>query len=104
MLSAFICGGNWNNGVNAGSRTVNLNNYPWNLNTNIGCRLACDLLMSVKCIIHKNRYGILRNIRAVVNNIFHIVYQIVFLVAYAAELNWLVPCGEPALYKGRYAI
>jgi len=42
MLSAFRCGGNWNNGVNAGSRAVNLNNYPWNLNTNTGVRLACD--------------------------------------------------------------
>jgi hypothetical protein len=44
MLSAFICGGNWNNGVHCGGRTVNLNNYPWNVNTNIGSRLACDLL------------------------------------------------------------
>lgn len=34
--------GNWNNGVYAGTRTVNANNYPWNVNTNIGCRLACD--------------------------------------------------------------
>lgn len=34
--------GNWNNGVNAGSRSVNANNYPWNVNTNIGVRLACD--------------------------------------------------------------
>jgi hypothetical protein len=42
MLSAFICGGNWNNGVNCGGRAVNLNNYPWNVNVNIGSRLACD--------------------------------------------------------------
>jgi hypothetical protein len=34
--------GNWNNGVNAGPRTVNANNYPWNVNTNNGVRLACD--------------------------------------------------------------
>jgi hypothetical protein len=34
--------GNWNNGVHAGARTVNANNYPWNVNTNIGVRLACD--------------------------------------------------------------
>lgn len=34
--------GNWNNGVHAGTRTVNANNYPWNVNTNIGVRLACD--------------------------------------------------------------
>ena len=40
---ALIAGGNWNNGVNAGARTVNLNNYPWNVNTNIGARGACDL-------------------------------------------------------------
>jgi len=38
----MFAGGNWNEGVNAGPRTVNLNNYPWNVNTNIGCRLACD--------------------------------------------------------------
>lgn len=34
--------GNWNNGVHAGARAVNANNYPWNVNTNIGARLACD--------------------------------------------------------------
>jgi hypothetical protein len=34
--------GNWNNGVHAGARAVNANNYPWNVNTNIGVRLACD--------------------------------------------------------------
>jgi hypothetical protein len=34
--------GNWNNGVIAGVRAVNANNYPWNVNTNIGVRLACD--------------------------------------------------------------
>jgi hypothetical protein len=34
--------GNWDNGVYAGARTVNTNNVPWNVNTNIGVRLACD--------------------------------------------------------------
>lgn len=38
----MFAGGNWNNGAHDGARTVNLNNYPWNVNTNIGCRLACD--------------------------------------------------------------
>jgi hypothetical protein len=42
MLSDFLCGGNWNDGDNAGARCVNLNNYPWNVNTNYGARLACD--------------------------------------------------------------
>jgi hypothetical protein len=28
--------------VYAGSRAVNVNNYPWNVNTNIGARFACD--------------------------------------------------------------
>jgi hypothetical protein len=42
MLSAFICGGNWNDGVHCGGRAVNLSNYPWNVNTNNGSRLACD--------------------------------------------------------------
>lgn len=35
-------GGNWSNGANAGSRYVNLNNYPWNVNSNNGSRFACD--------------------------------------------------------------
>jgi hypothetical protein len=35
-------GANWDNGVRAGARTVNVNNYPWNVNTNIGSRLACE--------------------------------------------------------------
>jgi len=52
MFSA-LAGGNWNNGVHAGSRTVNLNNYAWNVNTNIGCRLACDKekkrLVTLRC-------------------------------------------------------
>jgi hypothetical protein len=42
FISALIAGGNWNNGVIAGARTVNCNNYPWNVNTNIGGRGACD--------------------------------------------------------------
>jgi hypothetical protein len=40
--------GNWNNGVNAGARAVNANNYPWNVNTNIGVRLACDNFLCFK--------------------------------------------------------
>ena len=35
-------GANWNKGVHAGPRTVTVNNYPWNVNTNIGSRLACE--------------------------------------------------------------
>ena len=41
-LHALIGGGNWNNGVHCGSRAVNCNNYPWNVNTNIGVRCVCD--------------------------------------------------------------
>ena len=41
-MRAFICGGNWNEGVHYGPRTVNGNNSPWNVNANIGSRLACD--------------------------------------------------------------
>ena len=40
--NAAMFGGNWNNGANAGARAVNLNNYPWNVNTSIGARCACD--------------------------------------------------------------
>ena len=43
-LAALIAGGNWHHGANAGARCVNCNNYPWNVNTNIGARGACDLV------------------------------------------------------------
>lgn len=36
----FIRGGNWNNGANSGLFTLNLNNAPSNVNTNIGFRCA----------------------------------------------------------------
>lgn len=39
---AFIRGGNWNNGSNAGVLTLNLNNSPSNTNSNIGFRVARD--------------------------------------------------------------
>ena len=35
-------GANWDNGLRAGPRAVNVNNYPWNVNVNIGSRLACE--------------------------------------------------------------
>lgn len=38
--TAFIRGGNWNNGSNAGAFTLNVNNAPTNTNTNIGFRVA----------------------------------------------------------------
>ncbi len=37
---AFIRGGNWNNGSNAGVLYLNLNNAPSNTNTNIGFRAS----------------------------------------------------------------
>ena len=43
-LAALIAGGYWSDGVDAGARAVNCNNYPWNVNTNIGVRGACDLV------------------------------------------------------------
>jgi len=36
----LIRGGNWNNGLNSGLFTANLNNLPSNTNTNIGFRCA----------------------------------------------------------------
>jgi hypothetical protein len=38
----MFSGGNWNNGVHAGCRAVNVNNCPWNRTVSIGARLACD--------------------------------------------------------------
>lgn len=42
FCSGFLRGGNWNNGADAGSFTLNLNNTPSNTNTNIGFRCASD--------------------------------------------------------------
>lgn len=41
---AVFAGGNWSSGVNAGARTVHLNNSPWGVSTSIGSRGACDSL------------------------------------------------------------
>jgi len=46
-LHQIIAGGDWGYGVNAGSRCVNLDIFPWGVNTYIGCRFACDSLKSV---------------------------------------------------------
>ena len=35
-------GGNWNNGSNCGSQCRNLNNWPWNANSNIGRQFCAD--------------------------------------------------------------
>jgi hypothetical protein len=43
-MSAFICGGDWNNGVACGGRSVYLAHYPWYVSTSVGSRLACDKL------------------------------------------------------------
>ena len=59
-LAALIAGGNWNNGVNCGARAVNCNNYPWNVNTNVGARGACDL---VKALQAQSIYGTLARIK-----------------------------------------
>lgn len=40
--TAVILGGLRDDGVNAGSRCSNWNNYVWNSNWNIGCRFACE--------------------------------------------------------------
>ena len=47
-LAALVAGGYWNNGVHAGARAVNCNNYPWNVNTSIGVRGACDLVKALQ--------------------------------------------------------
>lgn len=41
----MLFGGNRTNGVNAGSRASNWNNYVWNSNWNIGSRFACEYLL-----------------------------------------------------------
>ena len=40
----IICGGNWDNGVLAGSRCVHLSDYPWFVSASRGSRFACDSL------------------------------------------------------------
>lgn len=55
--SGFLRGGNWNNGANTGSFTLNLNNTPSNTNTNIGFRCTSDQNRKdrlVKNSLHQN--------------------------------------------------
>ena len=41
-LAALIAGGNWDDGVRAGARTVICSDYPWSVNTTVDVRGACD--------------------------------------------------------------
>jgi formylglycine-generating enzyme required for sulfatase activity len=41
-LAAYIAGGHWGEGVRAGPRALNADNYPWYVSSVFGCRLACD--------------------------------------------------------------
>jgi hypothetical protein len=43
-LVAYLAGGLWTHGVIAGARAVYVGAYPWYVNTDIGCRFACDSL------------------------------------------------------------
>lgn len=53
-MRVSICGGNWNNGTNAGVFYVNLNNLRSNSNGNIGFRSALPCLPD---IIHSWVHG-----------------------------------------------
>ena len=43
-LAALIAGGYWSTGASCGARAVHCDIYPWNVNTIIGARGACDSL------------------------------------------------------------
>lgn len=43
-LAALIAGGRWGSGADCGARAVHCHHYPWNVNTSIGARGACDSL------------------------------------------------------------
>lgn len=43
-LIALRAGGYWHLGVHCGARAVSLHTRPWNVSSDIGCRLACDSL------------------------------------------------------------
>lgn len=96
----MLAGGNWNEGVNTGSRTVNLNNYPWNANTNIGCRLACEVstpksrLITVGRAVTQNAPGFTLSNRQI---------GPLAVPRWNAELEWRSPCGGLCAFcvKGR---
>jgi formylglycine-generating enzyme required for sulfatase activity len=43
-IVAHLAGGYWSSGVRAGSRAVDVLNYPWARDVSVGARLACDNL------------------------------------------------------------
>jgi hypothetical protein len=61
---ARLAGGNWDNGVYAGSRAVNVNNVPWNVNSNIGCRFACDFTEEVQIIVSEQTITVTKRVRS----------------------------------------
>jgi hypothetical protein len=52
------CGGNWNNGGNAGVFYVNLNNARSNANDNIGFRAALATMLYVRSCILKGLHPV----------------------------------------------
>lgn len=74
-----VCGGNWDYGAYCGARAVYLNNYPWNVNPNIGSRFACDSLFVQRCSfmeLHPSHMGIRSLVHPLVGK------------------DLLAPCGE----------
>lgn len=65
---AVIRGGNWNNDVNTGVFTANLNNAPTNTNTNIGFRCVF-----VPCLWIETRVKNLR-VRSERVKLFHLAF------------------------------
>lgn len=43
-LAALLAGGVWHDGANCGARAVHCSDYPWNVDTLVGARGACDSL------------------------------------------------------------
>jgi formylglycine-generating enzyme required for sulfatase activity len=43
-IIALIAGGDWHNGVYAGSRAVYVKGVPWDVDANVGSRFACESL------------------------------------------------------------
>jgi len=61
LIESLNCGGNWNNGANAGVFYSNLNNGRGNANGNIGFRSALphksDIAGSRACFQHRGVKG-----------------------------------------------
>jgi len=84
---------NWNNGVRAGPRSVNVNNTPWNVNSNNGARLLCDssFITHIKEVAFKLRFMVSGVLKGIIRSV---------ILPQKGKVSWQRPCGDVVIFGG----